>query len=82
MSDTQQRTLTGGTGSAAAGAILGGIGGNAGLGAIAGVVVGTAGGYLWDHHKKTEDSRAQAAARPAPHATATGGSVTGLRRRR
>jgi hypothetical protein len=56
MSETQQRTLTGGAGGATAGAILGAIGGNAALGAVAGAVAGTAGGYLWDQHKKGEEA--------------------------
>lgn len=56
MSETQQRTLTGGAGGATAGAILGAIGGNAALGAAAGAAAGAAGGYLWDQHKKAEDA--------------------------
>jgi hypothetical protein len=56
MSETEQRTLTGATGGAGVGAILGAIGGNAALGAAAGALAGTAGGYLYDQHKKTEEA--------------------------
>jgi osmotically inducible lipoprotein OsmB len=59
MSDTQQRTLSGGLGGAAGGAVLGAIGGNAALGAVAGAAAGTIGGYLWDQHKKSEDAAYQ-----------------------
>jgi hypothetical protein len=37
-------------------ALLGAIGGNAALGAVAGAVAGTAGGYLFDQHKKGEEA--------------------------
>ena len=54
MSDTQQRTLTGGAGGAAGGALIGALAGNAGLGAASGGAAGLAGGYIWDQHKQTE----------------------------
>ena len=54
MSDTQQRTLTGGAGGAAGGAIIGAIAGNAGMGAAIGAGVRLAGGYLYGKHKETE----------------------------
>lgn len=54
MSDTQQRTLTGGAGGAAGGALIGALAGNAGLGAAIGGAAGLAGGYIWDQHKQTE----------------------------
>lgn len=56
MSATEQRVTTGGLGGAAAGAALGAIGGNAALGAAAGAGAGIIGGYLWDQHKKGEES--------------------------
>ncbi|MDY0884574.1 glycine zipper domain-containing protein [Dongia soli] len=59
MSDTQQRTLTGAAGGAAGGAAIGAIAGNAGLGAALGGVAGAAGGYIWDQHKKSENSAYQ-----------------------
>jgi osmotically inducible lipoprotein OsmB len=54
MSDTQQRTMTGGLGGAAGGAVIGAIAGNAGMGAAIGAVAGTAGGYLYGKHKEAE----------------------------
>ena len=54
MSDTQQRTVTGGLGGAAGGALIGAIAGNAGMGAAIGAVAGTAGGYLYGKHKESE----------------------------
>ena len=54
MSDTQQRTVTGGLGGAAGGALIGAIAGNAGMGALIGAGVGTAGGYLYGKHKEAE----------------------------
>ncbi len=56
MSDTQQRTLTGGLGGAAGGAIIGAIAGNAGMGAAIGAAAGTAGGYLYGKHKESEQN--------------------------
>ena len=54
MSDTQQRTLTGGAGGAAAGAVIGAIAGNAGMGAAIGAGAGLVGGYLYGKHKESE----------------------------
>ena len=54
MTDTQQRTVTGGAGGAAGGALIGALAGNAGLGAAIGGAAGLAGGYIWDQHKQTE----------------------------
>ena len=57
MTETQQRTLSGGTAGAAGGALIGAIAGNAGLGAAIGAGTGLVGGYLYGQH---EDSRKQA----------------------
>jgi osmotically inducible lipoprotein OsmB len=57
MSETQQRTLTGGAAGAAGGAVIGAIAGNAGLGAAIGGATGLAGGYLYGKHA---DSNKQA----------------------
>lgn len=54
MSDTGQRTLSGGAMGAAGGAIIGAIAGNAGLGAAIGGAVGAGGGYLYGKHKDSE----------------------------
>ena len=54
LSDTQQCTMTGGLGGAAAGAAIGAMDGNAGMGALIGGVVGTTGGYLYGKHKESE----------------------------
>ena len=54
MSDTQQRTVTGGLGGAAGGAIIGAIAGNAGMGAAIGAAAGTVGGFLFGKHKESE----------------------------
>ena len=53
MSDTEQRTLSGAGIGAAGGTIIGAIAGNAGLGAAIGTA---AGGYIYDRHKKAEQS--------------------------
>jgi hypothetical protein len=47
MSETEQRTLSGGAGGAAAGAVIGALAGNAGLGAAIGGAVGAGGGFLY-----------------------------------
>jgi len=52
MSETEQRTLTGGAGGAAAGAVVGAIAGNAGLGAAIGGATGLAGGFLAGKHNE------------------------------
>jgi len=59
MSDTQQRTLTGGVGGAAVGGVVGAIAGNTGLGLAIGAGAGLAGGYLYDQHKKSEEKAYQ-----------------------
>ena len=55
MSDTEQRTLSGGAIGAGAGAVVGAAAGNTGLGAVVGAGAGEAGGYLYDQHKKGEE---------------------------
>jgi osmotically inducible lipoprotein OsmB len=55
MSDTEQRTLSGGAIGAGAGAAIGAVSGNAGLGAVVGAGAGLAGGYLYDQHEKSEE---------------------------
>lgn len=59
MSQTQQRTVTGGIGGAGLGAIIGAIAGNAGMGAAIGGLAGTTGGYLYGKHKESEQSAYQ-----------------------
>lgn len=54
MSPTQQRTVTGGLGGAAAGAAIGAIAGNAGMGAAIGAGAGLLGGYAYGKHKEAE----------------------------
>jgi uncharacterized membrane protein len=65
MSDTQQRTVTGGMGGAATGAVIGAIAGNAGMGAAIGAAAGTAGGYLYGKHKESEQRAYQQGQRDA-----------------
>ncbi|HKD46746.1 MAG TPA: YMGG-like glycine zipper-containing protein [Rhizomicrobium sp.] len=55
MSQTQQRTLSGGAIGTAGGAIIGAMAGNAGLGAAIGAGVGLAGGYVYDRHRQAEE---------------------------
>jgi osmotically inducible lipoprotein OsmB len=52
LSETQQRTLTGGTAGAAGGAVIGAIAGNAGLGAAIGAGTGLLGGYLYGQYEE------------------------------
>jgi hypothetical protein len=59
MTETQQRTLTGGAGGAAGGAIIGAIAGNAGLGAAIGAGAGLAGGYLYGKHEEAKQDAYQ-----------------------
>lgn len=47
LSETEQRTLTGGAGGAAAGALIGALAGNAALGAAIGGAAGAGGGFLY-----------------------------------
>ena len=55
MSDTEQRTLSGGAIGAGAGALIGAIGGNAGWGAAIGAATGLAGGFIYDQQKKSKE---------------------------
>jgi len=55
MSDTEQRTLSGGAIGTAGGALVGAIAGHTLLGAAVGAAAGTAGGFIWDRHKKSEE---------------------------
>ena len=59
MSQTEQRTLSGGAIGAAGGAIIGAIAGSAGLGAAIGGAVGAGGGYLYGKHKESEQKSYQ-----------------------
>ncbi len=59
MTDTQQRTVTGGLIGAGAGGIIGAIAGNAGLGAAIGAGVGATGGFLYGRHKGAEQEAYQ-----------------------
>ena len=54
MTDTQQRSLTGGAMGAAGGAAIGALAGSAGLGAAIGGAVGAGGGYLYGQHVEGE----------------------------
>ncbi len=54
MSDTQQRTLSGGAIGAAGGAAIGAIAGNTGMGLAIGAAAGATGGYLYGKHKESE----------------------------
>ena len=70
MSETQQRTVTGGLGGSAAGAVIGAMAGNAGLGAAIGAAAGTTGGFLYGKHKESEQrayQQGQRDAQQAPH---------------
>jgi osmotically inducible lipoprotein OsmB len=60
MTDTQQRTLSGGAMGAAGGAIIGAIAGDAAMGAAIGGAAGLAGGFLYDKHKKSQESAYEA----------------------
>lgn len=52
MSQTQQRTLTGAFGGAAAGGLIGAAAGNAGMGAAMGAGLGATGGFLLGRHNE------------------------------
>ena len=67
MTDTQQRTVTGGLGGAATGAVIGAIAGNAGMGAAIGGAVGTAGGFLYGKHKESEQKAYEQGRRDAQY---------------
>jgi osmotically inducible lipoprotein OsmB len=55
MTPTQQRTVTGGLGGAAAGAAIGAIAGNAGMGALIGGAAGSTGGFLYGRSREAQD---------------------------
>ena len=80
MTETQQRTLTGGTAGAAGGAIIGAIAGNAGLGAAIGAGAGLAGGYLYGKHEESTQAAYQQGiadgSRQASHPAAAGDVVS------
>jgi len=59
MTDTQQRTLSGGAMGAGAGAIVGAIAGSAGWGAAIGAATGIVGGYIYDQHEKSKQKSYQ-----------------------
>jgi len=59
MSQTQQRTLTGGALGAAGGAAIGAISGNAAMGAAIGGAAGVGAGYLYGKHKESEEAAYQ-----------------------
>jgi hypothetical protein len=52
MSQTQQRSLTGAFGGAAAGGLIGAAAGNAGMGAAIGAGLGGSGGFLLGRHNE------------------------------
>ena len=54
MSDTEQRTLSGGAMGAGAGAVVGAISGNTAMGAAIGAAAGAAGGYLYGEHERSK----------------------------
>jgi hypothetical protein len=56
MSETGQRTVTGGAAGAAGGALVGAMAGNAALGAVIGGAAGSAGGFLYGKHKESEQA--------------------------
>src|ERR687891_2047387 len=66
MSETQQRTLTGGAAGAAGGALVGAIAGNTGLGAAIGAGTGLLGGFLYGEHQKAEQEAYERGARGIP----------------
>jgi len=55
MSDTAQRSMTGGLGGAAGGAVIGAIAGNAGMGALIGGAAGSTGGFLYGRSRDAQD---------------------------
>jgi osmotically inducible lipoprotein OsmB len=59
MSETQQRTLSGGAIGAGAGAVVGAIAGHTALGIVAGAAAGAAGGYLYDQNQKAKQAESQ-----------------------
>lgn len=61
LSQTQQRTLTGGAAGAAGGAAIGALAGNSGLGALVGGGVGTLAGYLIGVSSQSQTPQAEQA---------------------
>ena len=59
LSQTEQRTLTGGAAGAAGGAVIGAIAGNAGLGAAIGAGTGLLGGFLYGQHETSKQDAYQ-----------------------
>lgn len=59
MSDTEQRTLSGGAIGAGAGAVVGAMSGEAVWGAAIGAAAGAAGGYLYDKNEKSKEAAYQ-----------------------
>jgi osmotically inducible lipoprotein OsmB len=59
MTETRQRTLTGGAAGAAGGAVIGAIAGNAGLGAAIGAGTGLLGGFLYGQHEESKQEAYQ-----------------------
>lgn len=77
MSDTQQRTLSGGAIGAAAGAGITAIaGGSAIWGAVGGAAVGAIGGYAYDQYEKSKQ-REYNQGYQAGKKSATSGSTSG-----
>jgi hypothetical protein len=66
LSQTEQRTLTGGAAGAAGGALVGAIAGNTGLGAAIGAGTGLLGGFLYGEHQKAEQEAYERGARVIP----------------
>jgi osmotically inducible lipoprotein OsmB len=56
MSNTQQRTLSGGAVGTGVGAIAGAVAGHTVWGAAIGAAAGAASGYLYDHYEKTKEA--------------------------
>lgn len=65
MSQTQQRTLSGGAMGAAGGALIGAMAGDAAWGAAIGGAVGATGGFLYGKHKKSVNRAYQQGAHDA-----------------
>jgi osmotically inducible lipoprotein OsmB len=55
MTDTEQRTLSGGAIGAGAGAVIGAISGHTLMGAAVGAAAGAGGGYLYDKNQKSKE---------------------------
>ena len=59
MSDTQQRSLSGGAIGAGAGAVVGAMAGSTAWGAAIGAAEGAAGGYIYDQNEKSKEAAFQ-----------------------